>query len=176
MNHNWTKRLIVGLLLMLVGYGIVLIRVKHSRVMKSIESQIEMEKQIEEANRQQDAYIALIDTACQYLKDGMNYEKVGNYNDAELAFKKATALRPDWAEAHYRLGDLYTELGRYEEAIKEYETMNKWAETHYRLGLLYTKLGRYEEAMKEYETLKKSNSLPTAAGRLLDLINESKGK
>jgi len=125
MNHSWTKRLIVGLLLMLVGTGIVLIRVKHSRVMKSIEAQIEMEEQIKETNRQLDSIRALEETAYQHFKDGMNHIKVDNYKDAELSFKEAITLKPDWAEAHYRLGVVYTKLGRYEEAMEEYETLKK---------------------------------------------------
>ena len=125
MNHNWTKRLIAGLLLMLVGAGIVLIRAKHSRVMKSIEAQIEMEEQIKETNRQLDSIRALEETAYQHFKDGINHIKADNYKDAELSFKEAIGLKPEWAEAHYRLGVVYTKLGRYEEAMGEYETLKK---------------------------------------------------
>lgn len=165
----------MGLLLMLVGTGIVLIRVKHSRVMKSIEAQIEMEEQIKEEQRE----IELDDAAHQRYADGRNYLKTGNYKDAELAFKEFITRKPHFAEGHYYLGVTYAKLGRYEEAVlsfKEAISRNPgWVTVYYDLGVVYTMLGRYEEAMQQYETLNKMNS-PSKAKGLLDLINESKSK
>ena len=38
------------------------------------------------------------------------------------ASSEATAARPDWAEAHYNMGQTYDDMGRLENAIACYET------------------------------------------------------
>ena len=59
------------------------------------------------------------------------------------------------AGAHNGLGIVYSELGRHEDAIAEYERAieldPKYALPHTGLGNVYAKLGRYEDAIAEYE-------------------------
>ena len=58
-------------------------------------------------------------------------------------------------------------MGRYEEALREYEECRKiqeaslgkshpqYATTLNNIGLIYDKMGRYEEALREYEECQK---------------------
>ncbi|MCK5507587.1 MAG: tetratricopeptide repeat protein, partial [Desulfobacterales bacterium] len=59
--------------------------------------------------------------------------------------------KPDYAEASYKLGTVYAELGRYEEAIKSYKqaiiSKPDYAEVQYGLGFSYAKLHLHEEAI-----------------------------
>jgi superkiller protein 3 len=81
--------------------------------------------------------------------------------DEEAAgeFKRAIELDPDFAEAHYRLGNAYLAMGNKDEAekafrdgVKAYEKITKRDEKNsdafYFLGLCYEKLGEYDDAVK----------------------------
>ncbi len=47
---------------------------------------------------------------------GQEWEQRGNPIKAINAYREATAIEPDWVEPYQRLGALYLELGRYDEA------------------------------------------------------------
>jgi Flp pilus assembly protein TadD len=57
--------------------------------------------------------------------------------------------------AHYNLGTVYDRMGRFEEALKEYQVALTLrpnnAQAHNNLGILYEKTGRLDEAVKEYQ-------------------------
>ena len=42
-------------------------------------------------------------------------KKLGRLKEAEASFRQAIALKPDYAEAHYNLGNTLKELGRLDE-------------------------------------------------------------
>ncbi|MBW1853490.1 MAG: DUF115 domain-containing protein [Deltaproteobacteria bacterium] len=52
-----------------------------------------------------------------YLKYGLELIKVENYTDAETAFKKVIELKPDYGDAYYHLGKIYSEQNRFKTAI-----------------------------------------------------------
>ena len=62
-----------------------------------------------------------------------------------------TALRRGNADAHYKLGMAFEELGRYPEAIDKYglaaNLKPDWAEPHHRLGNVYSTMRRYSDAV-----------------------------
>ena len=70
-------------------------------------------------------------------------------------YKQAIQIRPDYAETSYKMGAVYAELGRYEEAIASYKkaisSKPDYAEASYKLGAVYAELGRYEEAIASYK-------------------------
>ena len=70
-------------------------------------------------------------------------------------YKQAMQGKADYAEASYKKGAVYAELGRYEEAIKFYKqaisSKPDYAEASYELGAVYAELGRYEEAIASYK-------------------------
>lgn len=47
---------------------------------------------------------------------GQEWEQRSNPTKAINAYREATAIEPDWVEPYQRLGALYLELGRYDEA------------------------------------------------------------
>ena len=52
-----------------------------------------------------------------YLKCGIELIKIENYTDAEAAFKKVIDLKPDYSDAYYHLGKIYSEQNRFKTAI-----------------------------------------------------------
>jgi outer membrane protein OmpA-like peptidoglycan-associated protein len=93
----------------------------------------------------------------------------------EFFYKQAIILYPAYAAAHNNLADVYENLGRYEEAIREY-TLAKDIEPkseypYFGLGDIYSKTGRYSEAIKWYEKGLVINPKDEAA---LQKINEAK--
>ncbi len=63
-------------------------------------------------------------------------------------------LLPDSQEAHYRLANAYSELGRFQEAIESYRAAIRlepsFAKAHNNLGIAYARLGRIEEAYQSF--------------------------
>jgi tetratricopeptide (TPR) repeat protein len=78
------------------------------------------------------------------------------WKDSYTLFSDAVKKAPDDAFMRSNLGIAYAELGRIDEAIKEYQTALKldhnYAEAHNFLGIAYASQGRLDEAIKEYQT------------------------
>jgi len=101
---------------MLFGIMIVLLRAQHSRVLRSVERQVEFEKQIKSG-------VAYSDNPAVHFQDGMLYLSVDNYDDAAISFQQAIKLKPDWAQAHYKLGFVYCKLEQRGKAVEEYKIL-----------------------------------------------------
>lgn len=93
------------------------------------------------------------------LDRGMTAYRADRDDEAVGEFKRAVELEPDFAEAHYRLGNAYLAMGNKDEAekafrdaVKAYEKITKRDEKNsdafYFLGLCYEKLGEYDDAVK----------------------------
>ncbi|MEW6263748.1 MAG: tetratricopeptide repeat protein [Thermodesulfobacteriota bacterium] len=106
----------------------------------------------------------------------MGYIKTaqGKYEEALLAFRKATQINNAYATAYQKMGEVYAKLGRFEEARKCYELaaeiymekqMDASAESvlleaikanpqtinvYNTLGIVYRRQGKYQEAIKYY--------------------------
>jgi tetratricopeptide (TPR) repeat protein len=57
-----------------------------------------------------------------------SYGMVGKTNAQISALEKAISLRPRYATAHYNLGVVYLKKGRRDEALKQYNELNKFDE------------------------------------------------
>lgn len=64
---------------------------------------------------------AVLDKPHQILGEGVSLVVKGHYADAEKKLREALRLDPNLVEAHYNLGVALRELGRYDEAIAEYD-------------------------------------------------------
>ncbi len=78
------------------------------------------------------------------------------YKDAELLFRKAIELNPQYAEAYANLGALHAKFKEYEKAIKLYQECIKikpsYAGAYTNLGNALNKTGRHEEAVYFHRT------------------------
>jgi len=77
----------------------------------------------------------------------------------EGLLKKSLALDDKLAEAHLQLGNLYSDQGKYAEAIPQYirsrELNSELADVHYRLGQAYVHTGQKEHAQEELQVYQK---------------------
>ena len=82
-------------------------------------------------------------------------------------FQKALVLDDTFAEAHGRLGFLYSMTGQYDKSIDEAEkavALNPNSATaHFYLGKVLTFAGRYEESIPEYQIAIRLNPIPSSA-------------
>ncbi len=78
---------------------------------------------------------------------GVDFQKI------ESLLKKAVMLNPKLPEAHFQLGNLYSDQSRYAEAIPEYlkamENHSDIPDAHYRLGQAYVHTGQKDKAQAE---------------------------
>ena len=87
---------------------------------------------------------------------GLQYEYLGNFEQAKQEYKKALEIKPDLIEAHANLANLYFKLKFYPQAKAEYEFLEKTdlgskaGETQNNLGNLYEAMGRPQEAAIKY--------------------------
>lgn len=97
------------------------------------------------------------------LKRGDEYLQSQNYTEAVKEFEKAISLRPDWAEAYFKLGVAHS---RFPPLDKDREVHAKaaieafrmalrlrpnWPEAHYELGLMILASGTYDDAAASFK-------------------------
>ncbi len=95
--------------------------------------------------------------AIAYAKLGTAQEKLGKFEEAVKAKRKAMELVPDSIDMHYELGNALFLAHDFEAAIPELEIVVKklpesW-KTHLLLEIAYSKTERFPEAIKECETV-----------------------
>ncbi len=92
--------------------------------------------------------VALCDSG-RALKDS------GDRKSASACYKRAVALWPDNADAHYYLGVLYSEAGKLERALASYSLAvqfnENFAEAQNNLGVVHKDLGNLDKAMECYQ-------------------------
>jgi len=86
---------------------------------------------------------------------GVCYKDVGQLEIAVKCFKKAVAIKPDFADAHYNLGLTLQDLNQLNDAIKSYQVtlalQKKYVKAHNNLGIIYKDLGQLKDAVRSYE-------------------------
>lgn len=90
-----------------------------------------------------------------------------NRREAESYFRKALAIMPRSAQAHFELALLYEEEGRDEGAIAQYksaiESDPQLLKAHYRLARLYQKSGKQQLAERELAVVKRLKTSQAAS-------------
>jgi tetratricopeptide (TPR) repeat protein len=88
------------------------------------------------------------------------HERASSYEEEAGALRKLIELRPEMGYARFKLGTTYNRLGRYGEAVEQFEAAKKTIggqpPLHNNLAVAYGKLGRIAE---EIEALKKAIAL-----------------
>ena len=81
---------------------------------------------------------------------GTFLKEIGKYKEAELELKKAIALNPKYANAHYNLAGLFIDQGNLEDAEihlrKAIKFKSDFANAFYNLGFILKDLGKLKEA------------------------------
>ena len=119
--------------------------------------------------------VARCQAAAQQVARGTQFLDRGKVEDAGVAYRRAVALMPDYAEAqanlglvHMLSGDLDGAVSRQIEAIR---LMPDLAEAHYNLGNVYSRQGRYGEAVASYREairLKPESAPPDSVVSMVD--------
>lgn len=83
---------------------------------------------------------------------GLNYFAMETFDKSEESYKEALKINPKYTDARHNLGVLYNHLGRYDDAIREFELAlqdelyRNRANTLNALGWAYYKKGDYKNA------------------------------
>jgi len=108
-----------------------------------------------------------------YKNLGNAYNGLERYEDAANALKRAAAIEPGNASAHFNLGLTLFNARRYSEAIEAYKQVIKLrptlAQAHFNLALTYFAINDKKQAMDEYEILKPLNA--QLAQQLYSVLN-----
>jgi Ca-activated chloride channel family protein len=86
---------------------------------------------------------------------GLEFSKLGLYEQAIPLFKEAVKRKKDYAEAHANLGDAYFQSGDYRKAVEAYKQVVKYqsssATDYDHLGLAYFRLGEHKKAVDAFK-------------------------
>jgi len=92
-----------------------------------------------------------------YLSLGHAYLRLKKDQEAGKAFKQATVLNPEIAEAHYGLGLHYFGMGRYKNAADAFKRSTllrpDMAKAHFGLALSYQEMGKLADLIAEFRIL-----------------------
>jgi tetratricopeptide (TPR) repeat protein len=79
----------------------------------------------------------------------------GKIPEAIAHWERALKINPEFAEAHYNLGNAFLRGRRFEEAIEHYRQALRikpeFAGAHCNLGIALEQVGRVQEAIEHYE-------------------------
>ena len=106
-----------------------------------------------------------------YRELGQSYERVGDMDAAESAYRSAVALNAgDWSNWN-SLGVFYMLHGRYDEALPTLERSAELAppeltRPQQQLATYHLNMGRFDQAIDEFERIPKANRSPTLSSNL----------
>ena len=102
-----------------------------------------------------------------------SYEHAGRVVDAETAYKKAIALRPDYWDGYNSLGLFYDRQGKYDDAVKEFDEAIKLtpdnAQAYSNVGKTYIDEGDFKKFPEAERALQKSIALSPSYGAYANL-------
>ncbi len=128
--------------------------------------------------------LEMVEKAGEHAKDyryhfyrGVVLKKMGRIGEAEVELKISHSENPNFALAHYELGNLYIEEGDLEEARKSFEIARKLDSSFslplVKLGDVELKAGNFEKAIEMYESaLRIDPNLPDVYNRLGVINND----
>lgn len=110
---------------------------------------------------------------------GVGEAHVGRYREAEAHFRKALELAPEYAGAHYNLGNLFRDTGRPDLAYAEYVrtvTLDPdFAKAHLNIGVLLRERGDRQGAIAAFEKALRADPDLSAARLHLEAVQALAG-
>ncbi|MGD8440987.1 MAG: protein kinase [Holophagae bacterium] len=106
-----------------------------------------------------------------YRELGQSYERVGDMDAAESAYRSAVALNAgDWSNWN-SLGVFYMLHGRYDQALPTFERSAELAppeitRPQQQLATYHLNMGRFDQAIDEFERIPKADRSPTLSSNL----------
>lgn len=107
-----------------------------------------------------------------YVNLAMVLQLMNQFNEAEANLREAIQIEPDFAQAHFELGNVFEHKGEIDTAIGEFQSAARldasYAEPHFALARMYRKLGRESAAREEVQTylrIRAHKGSETTAGR-----------
>ncbi len=101
----------------------------------------------------------------QIIRDGNDLYKQNNYTDAEVQYKKALEVNPNYEKANYNLGNAIYQQNRFKEALPMYDLVTKTsdnkltkAENFHNMGNVFMKSKEYAKAVEAYKNSLRNNS------------------
>jgi tetratricopeptide (TPR) repeat protein len=126
------------------------------------------------------------------LNLAVTYNNLGRYDDANTTFQKAARfvqssqdaidpfIKGKLANQHGDLGDIYFDLGFFDEAIEEYRKAvglgRNFADLHAKLAIAYRERGEYERAVEEFREALSCNATYIPAYLHLGVTHYMHGK
>jgi len=86
---------------------------------------------------------------------GVAYANKTQYLDAIESYRKALVAKPDYAPAHFYLGEVYAAMNKPDLAIKSYldaiEAAPNYVQAHYRLAMVYMRIEELKKARASFQ-------------------------
>ena len=121
-----------------------------------------------EASKEYAQAVNLNPSASNYYTLGQGYLASGDYGKAETQFDRVLSLSPSEPAGNHGLGLTYSKMGRYEDALRQFQTAigkdSKFYEAYAEMGYAYADLGMMEEAQSQVDFLE--NAQPDLADSL----------
>ena len=103
------------------------------------------------------ARAALAQSTRSLVNGGNDMYREQKFSDAEVNYRKALEKEKELVQGHFNLGDALTKQGKFDEAVKEYESALTKAEgkdakayAHYNIGNSMMNQQRYKDAVQSY--------------------------
>ena len=107
-----------------------------------------------------------------HLNRARSYLGKGMWGDGMMEIRRALRIDPNYPEAHYLLGVVYSNLGHWQEVASAAEEAvrlkSDYAEAQYLLGVAYFRLGNRSSALEQHRVLEDLDLI--LANKLLNLI------
>ena len=110
-----------------------------------------------------------------YLRLGLIYSEIKEFNQAIFYFKKAIKLQPEWSPLYNNVGNALARIGNPEEAIPYYEKALKikpnYATAHMNLGNALAQTGELYKAIDHYkESIRLKPDIPQVYSNLVNAL------
>ena len=108
---------------------------------------------------------------------GVKLHKLGKLDEAEVSYKKAIELKPNYFQALNNLGSILQKIGKLDESEASYKKAIKFksdfVQAHNNLGLLLQKIGKLDEAEVSFkQAIKFRSDIPEIYNNLGNLLKD----